>query len=348
MIRLGIIGLGATVAIANYHEKGLKKDGRIKISAVYDINGDVAKRWVEERNLDCIVAKDIDELFDNCDVVDICTPNFTHCDYIVKAIEKGKHIFVEKPSALSFEEAQIEVETLGDKNLVNMVGYIYRFPNAIKTLKKLVNDKIGKIYTYTTYYGGKRLADPNVMLEWRFIRKMSGSGAIADFGSHVVDLFSFVTGEKLQSVCAMKNTFIEKRPPNPMGQTEVENDDSCVFCGTSNSGTLFSATVSRVGMDDMRIVVAGEGGMASLTMRKSGEILFWEKEINGSYKGDAKVVKVEEQVFFDGWFDAEMKTFADVLLGKELNYPTLKDGLYVEKVLAAVEKSANENRVIKI
>lgn len=348
MKKIGIIGLGNTVAIANSHEKSIRKDGRIKIGAVYDLDHDVALKWVNDRNLDCIVAKDVEALLNNCDVVDICTPNFTHCDYVVKAIESGKDIFVEKPAAINVEESEREVSALGDKKLVNMVGFIYRYPNAIKKLKEIIEKKIGKIYTYTTYYGGKRLADPTVPLEWRFIRKMSGGGAVADFGSHVVDLFTYLTGEKIESVVAKKKTFIKKRPPNPKGQTDVENDDSCVFCGETGSGVLLSATVSRVGMDDMRIVIAGEGGMVSLTMRESDKILFWHKEKDGAYSDKYEVIEVEEQSYFDGWFDAEMSEFIDVLLGEKEEYPTLEDGLYVEKVIEAIEKSADENIEIKI
>lgn len=345
---IGIIGLGSTVAIANFHEKGITKDGRARISAVYDVDHDCAVRWVKERNLDCVIAKDLDELLANCDAVDICTPNFTHCDYVVKALAANKDVFVEKPPAISAEEAKIEVDALGEKDLINMVGFIYRCPNAIRLLKKVINEKIGRIYTYTTYYGGKRLANPTIELEWRFIRKMSGSGAIADFGSHVVDTFTYLTGERIEKVSAIKQTFIKTRPANRHGQTEVENDDACVFNAMTKSGALLSATVSRVGMDDMRIIVAGEGGMASLTMRKSDKILFWNKAKDGGYVETPEEIEVPHEVYFDSWFETEMTEFIDALLGKNDSYPTLENGYYVESVLAAVEKSADENREIKI
>ena len=345
---IGIIGLGSTVAIANFHEKGIRADGRIKISAVYDVDYDNAVKWVEERGLDCVIAKDLDELLANCDVVDICSPNFTHCDYVVKALEAGKHVFVEKPPALNAEEAKREVEAVEGKNLVNMVGYIYRYSNAMIALKKFVRERIGKIYTYSTYYGGRRLADPRIPLEWRFVRKTSGSGAIADFGSHVVDIARFITGEKIEKVTAMKNTFIPTRPENAKGQTVVENDDACVFGGVTENGILISATVSRVGMDDMRVVIAGEGGMVSLTMRESDRMLYWEKQIGGAYTEKVETIEIPGQIYFDGWFETEMREFIDALSGENVDYPTLEDGYYVEKVLAAIEKAADEKREIKI
>ena len=344
--RIGIVGTGATVGIAHYHALGLLADGRTEIAAVYDSDPHRAQKFLDEHGLtQARVCDSYEQLLTFVDAVDICTPNSTHIDYVLGAIQAGKAIFVEKPLALSSVDSRRAVDALKGKNLFNMVGFVYRYANVMPALRKLVQDEIGRVYTFSATYGGKRLANPNISVEWRMQRALSGSGALGDFGSHAVDLAAFSAGLRFEKVSGMTSTVIPLRPPNLNGKTVVENDDQAVFIARTAGNTLASFTVSRVGMDELRLVVAGEGGLARVNMAHPDQIDFLPA-IEGVYSSEPKRITVEHQQPFEGWFVAQMHAFASGLLGEtgaaEVSGESadIRQGHYVECVLEAAERAA--------
>lgn len=338
--RIGIIGTGATVGIAHYHTLGLLADGRSEIAAVYDTNPRGAKKFLQAHGLKTAkVCHSYPQLLSCVDAVDICTPNYTHIDYVLGAIEAGKAVFVEKPLALSPADSRRAVDALQGKGLFNMVGFVYRYANVMPALRRLVKDEIGRVYTFSASYGGKRLANPQVGVEWRMQRAQSGSGALGDFGSHLVDLAAYTAGLIFDKVCGMTSTVIPVRPASPEGKTLVENDDQAVFSARTAGNALASFTVSRVGMDDLRLLVVGEGGLARVNMAAPDEIVYLPAQ-NGVYQAEARRITVEHQPPFDGWFAAQMRAFASGLLGENPEVADIRQGHYVECVLEAAERAA--------
>lgn len=338
--RIGIVGTGATVGIAHYHTLGLLADGRTEIAAVYDINPEGARKFLQAHGLpNALICHSYAQLMSCVDAVDICTPNYTHIDYVLAAIEANKAIFVEKPLALSAGDSRRAVDALQGKDLFNMVGFVYRYANAMPALRQLVQDEIGKVYTFSATYGGKRLANPQIGVEWRMERGLSGSGALGDFGSHLVDLAAYTAGLVFDKVSGMTSTVIPVRPANPEGKTLVENDDQAVFTARTIGNALASFTVSRVGMDELSLVVAGEGGLARVSMARPDEIVFQPAK-DGVYQAEARQITVAHQQPFDGWFVAQMQAFAGGLLGEKPEVADIRQGHYVECVLEAAERAA--------
>ncbi len=338
--RIGIVGTGATVGIAHYHTLGLLADGRTEITAVYDINPAGAQKFLREHGLsNTLVCESYAQLLECVDAVDICTPNYTHIDYVLGAIQAGKAIFVEKPLALTAEESRRAVEALEGKDLFNMVGFVYRYANVMPALRRLVRYEIGRVYTLSATYGGKRLANPQIEVEWRMQRKLSGSGALGDFGSHLIDLAAFTAGLYFDKVSGMTGVVITQRPANSQGKTLVENDDQAVFTARTSGNSLASFTVSRVGMDELRLLVVGEGGLARVNMAAPDQLEF-QPAIDGVYTGEKRLIQVEPQPFFDGWFATQMQAFAGGLLGEDSEVADIRQGHYVECVLEAAERAA--------
>lgn len=338
--RIGIVGTGQTVGIAHYHALGILADGRAEIAAVYDINQDGAGRFLKDHGLDqARVCATYAQLLDCVDAVDICTPNFTHIDYVLGAIRADKAMFVEKPLALSATESRQAVQALDGKRLFNMVGFVYRYVYAIQELRKLVQNDIGRIYTFSASMGGRRLANFNLPVEWRMIKKYSGTGALGDFGSHLVDLASFTAGLRFDTVSGMTSTVLSERPANTNGITHVENDDQAVFIAKTTENALASFTVSRVGMDDLMLFLAGEGGLARVSLATPDKIQYLPAAA-GVYSVDQKEIKLPPQTPFEGWFAGQMKAFIDGLTGVEIEVAGIRQGHYVECVLEAAEKAA--------
>jgi len=337
--KIGLVGTGQTVGIAHYHLLGINADGRAKISAVYDINKEGAAAFMAQHGIeDAVLCESYEQLLSLVDAVDICTPNFTHIDYVLGAIKADKAFFVEKPLALTASESRLALKALQGKNLFNMVGFVYRYANVMQELKKIICNEIGRVYTYSASFGGTRLANPEIAVEWRMIRKLSGSGALGDFGSHLIDNAHFTAGLTFNSVSCLSSTVIPIRPANRDGKTMVENDDQSVFIAKTAGNALASFTVSRVGMDEIAAVIVGDGGLARVSLSDPNKIVFLPS-INGVYSKDKKFIDVPPQTPFEGWFVGEMASFIDGLLGIETQVADIHQGHYVEAVIEAAEKS---------
>jgi predicted dehydrogenase len=345
--RIGIVGTGQTVGIAHYHALGILADGRAEIAAVYDLNQEGAAKFLQEHKLDnAQVCTDYAQLLDCVDAVDICTPNFTHIDYVLSAIQAEKKVFVEKPLALSGADSRRAVEALEGRNLFNMVGFVYRCTRLAQELRKLVQDHIGRVYTFSASLGGRRLANPEIPVEWRMVNKYSGRGALGDFGSHLVDLAYFCAGLRFETASGLTSTLISKRPYNAEGSNMVENDDQAAFSALTADYRLASFTVSRIGMDDLMLFAAGEGGLARASLANPKVIQFLPAP-SGIYASVWKDIPLREEKPFEDWFSAQMKTFVDGLLGLEVEAADIRQGHYVECVLDAVEK-ASELQPVKV
>lgn len=346
MIKIGIVGTGNLMAISHYHTLGLLHDGRAEITAVYDTRIDGAREWVREHGLSATVCNSFEELLEQVDAINICVPNAFHCDYAMRAIKADKHFLVEKPMAVNIEECRALAEASANYDKVNMIGFVYRYSAAVQLAKKMVRERIGQVYTYSAWFGGKRLSNPKVPMEWRMMRKTSGSGALGDFGSHLVDLADYIAGQRYNQVGCMVETVIPMRQCGDQ-MVPVENDDAAVFIAKGGNG-IGSYTVSRAGMDDAMIMITGQGGMLQLSMRAPETLTYWEKDPNGGYTGVVEKIDIPDQKPFEGWFDGEMSAFLDAIEGKSVNYPNIAQGLYVEEVLHAAEMASNNGQTERV
>lgn len=338
MIRIGIVGTGRTVSIANSHLSGYLSDPRCRVVAAYNRSVGTAGEWISAHGLDAVACDSFEQLVRSVDVVDICTPNDSHYEYSRLALEHGRHLLVEKPMALRLDEAQRLAALAERADCFSAVGFVYRFAEPIIELKRLVQDYIGRVYTSSLSIGGKRLADPRVGMEWRMRRAQSGSGALGDFACHLIDICDFALSQRFGAVSCVTRTFIEERQ-GARGNEKVETDDAAVL-SLESSGGIASMTVSRVGMDDLSVLVAGEGGMARLSMSSPATLLFWEKRRDGGYSGSAKEIGIKPHTSFNGWFEAQARSFIDGVCGIESSAASLKDGLYTEAVLDAAARSS--------
>lgn len=343
--RIGLVGTSETVGIAHYHVLGLLADGRAEIAAVYSRDPARAAYFLSEHGLENVrVCTDYAQLLEHVDAVDICTPNFTHIDYVLGAIQANKAVLVEKPLALSVRDSRRAMDALQGKNLFNMVGFVLRYACVMQELRKLVQNELGRIYTFQSSYGGRRLANPAVPVEWRMIAKYSGAGALSDFGSHLIDLAYFTAGLTFNAVTGMATTVIPDRPANLEGITRVENDDQAAFVASTSDHALATFTVSRVGMDELKLLVVGENGLARVNMALPDEIHYLPAR-NGVYSSEPKIIKVPFQEPFNGWFVAQMKAFVDGLIGNATDVPDIRQGHYVETVLEAAAKACSSEAV---
>ncbi|MCZ2820474.1 Gfo/Idh/MocA family oxidoreductase [Modestobacter sp. VKM Ac-2977] len=307
------------------------------------------------------------------DLVDICTPGHTHAEMAIAALAAGKHVLCEKPMANSVAEAEAMAEAAdraARSGVRAMVGFTYRRVPAITLARQLVAEgRLGQIRHVRAQYLQDWIADPAAPMSWRLEKDKAGSGALGDIGAHIVDLTQFITGQTLTGVSALLETFVNKRPlPASSGKLggvggegmgEVTVDDAAVFLGRFTGGALgtFEATRFALGRKNaIRIEVNGSAGSLAFDFEDMNVLHFFDGGEPATTAGFRRIVVTEpEHPYVGAWWPAghglgyehgfthQVVDLVTALAAGEQPTPSFADGLQVQRVLAAVERSAADN-----
>ncbi|HKL59875.1 MAG TPA: Gfo/Idh/MocA family oxidoreductase, partial [Sphaerochaeta sp.] len=146
-VKIGIVGTGSTVSIGSYHTHALKQIQDVAITAVYNRSLERSKAFITDHNLaNTIAYTTYEELLDAVDGVIICTPSNVHTTFILQAIQARKAILVEKPIVSTYSDCALILDALEAEPVFAMVGYSLRFSRQVLELKRLITEKMGKIY----------------------------------------------------------------------------------------------------------------------------------------------------------------------------------------------------------
>ncbi|MFI9154582.1 Gfo/Idh/MocA family protein [Streptomyces sp. NPDC053367] len=313
---------------------------------------------------------------DDIDLVDICTPGDSHAEIALAALAAGKHVLCEKPLANTVEEAvsmaRAAEEAFGRGRLA-MVGFNYRRVPATALARGMVAEgRLGTLRHVRVTYLQDWLADPDFPLTWRLRKERAGSGALGDLGAHVVDLAQYLAGEPLAGVSALTETFVRERPL-PVGATSglsagpaagreaVTVDDAALFTGRFTSGALasFEATRYATGRKNaLRLELNGERGSLAFDLERLNELWFHDATEPSSRAGFRRILVTEpEHPYLDAWwppghglgyehtFVHQARDLVHAVAEGRRPEPSFADGLQVQRVLAAVEESAEKNSV---
>ena len=185
-LKAGIVGCGG---IANgKHLPAMKKSGLYEIVAFCDIIRDRAEKAKKEYGTeDAKVFEDYQELIkEDLDVVYVTTPNRSHAEISIAAMEAGKDVMCEKPMAKNYAEAQKMVETSEKTGRILNIGYQNRYrPDSLYLKEMCKADELGEIY-FAKAHALRRRAVPTwgVFLN----EEEQGGGPLIDIGTHALDL----------------------------------------------------------------------------------------------------------------------------------------------------------------
>lgn len=302
---------------------------------------------------------------DDIALVDICSPGDTHADIAISALAAGKHVLCEKPLANTVDEARAMAEAADHaarRGVRSMVGFSYRRVPALALARRLVEQgRLGEIRHVRAAYLQDWIVDPEFPLVWRLRREVAGSGALGDIGAHIVDLAQYLTGDRLTGVCAMTETFVRERPlPDSDGAVgTVTVDDTALFLGRFTGGAVasFEATRFAAGRKNaLRIELNGSRGSLAFDLEAMNELQFYDGTDDSDIAGFRRILVTEPSHPYVGawWPPGHLlgyeHTFAhqavDLLkdIGAGTNpTPSFADGLGVQLVLEAVERSAASN-----
>ena len=364
MVRIGIIGCGGHIGIAKNHIAAYQCCPDAQITALYDLIEGRAAEYISSLALTQAKACGcLEELFSLCDAVSICTPNATHVDLAVAALKAGKHVLCEKPFAPTPEECDPAIRYAKLSGKVAMIGLCYRNIPGIVYMKQLIDaGKMGKIFFARQEQGGDRIANPQVQLEWRMQQDLSGPGALADFGSHMMDVCDYLLRDScgpIAHIACMQNVCIPEREligrPGRMGA--VTNDDvACWICRTEG-GALYNFTASRIGATFL-LEIVGEGGKMIFDGSHPFQLTLQLKEKNQGYSGPPQVIPVPEECYgedknaprtpFAINFYYEIRQFLDAIQTGRESLLTLERGRYIQRLIQTAQDAADLQEVLPV
>lgn len=189
-MRWGLIGTRGYAAKSA--APGIAASERGKLAAVLGRDPNATRSFAEETGAEPFTDLEL-FLRAGIDAVWVTSPTWLHHDHAVAALEAGLHVLCEKPLAYSAVDAWDVVETASDAGKTLATGYQGRYVPAHHRMDALIRDgSIGDVTVARTYYGVHRPGPPP---EWRRKKETARWGALADIGTHHVDVLRMLLGE---------------------------------------------------------------------------------------------------------------------------------------------------------
>ncbi len=306
------------------------------------------------------------------DVVSVAIANELHRPVVEALLAAGKHVVCEKPLAPTIEDAEAMVAAAAKATTQSGVGFSFRRTPAINAIREQIQQgSMGDVRHFNGHYWCDYAQNPNNPISWRY-KGGPGTGALADIGSHMIDLGEYLVAP-IESVSgAIFQTFTMERP-KPLGATvghsggavsdemdSVDNEDIVTFTATFEGGAVGTFSISRIhhGLPNgLGFEVYGATGMAAFDLNEPGIFTFGDQNASPETNGPRRVLVGPQhpgiikgipmdfpsvgygQNEFIAW---QCRAFLDQVVGNGNlpPLPSLAHGLHNQKIQAAVTESA--------
>ncbi|MFE4712516.1 Gfo/Idh/MocA family protein [Paenibacillus sp. NPDC056722] len=313
---------------------------------------------------------------DDIDLVDINAPSNVHKEIALAAAKAGKHLFCEKPLALSLADSREMLQAAEEAGVAHMVGFNYRFSPAVRLAKKLVESgRLGKIHHFRAWFLQDWILDPEFPLVWRLQKEIAGSGSLGDLGAHLIDLAHFLVGD-VEEVIGMSETFIKERPlatemtgltakgsgGGPRGEVTV--DDATLFMARFANGAIgsFEATRFAAGHRSTNsFEINGSLGSVRFDFERMNELEVFLTSDDEDIQGFRRVLATDpvheyaaawwptgHTIGFEHTFIHEVLELSNAIEEGRQPEPNFRDGVKCQAVLEAVERSIEERRWVSL
>ncbi|WP_439118059.1 Gfo/Idh/MocA family protein [Nereida ignava] len=315
---------------------------------------------------------------DDIDVIDICTPNNVHAEIAIAAAKAGKHIICEKPLARTVEEAQAMTRAVKEAGVTNMVAFNYRRTPAVALAKRFIDEgRIGRIVNFRGTYLQDWSADPNGPLSWRFQKKIAGSGAIGDIGTHVVDMAHYLVGD-IDQVNAITKTYVKERPIQsggvdklgasdkntdaPLGEVDVDDEVLSLLKFKNGAVGTLEATRNAYGRNNfITLEIHGDKGSIYFNYERRDELQVMFAEDPGDARGFRTVYTGPAHPYGDALWPipglgigysetkiVECHDFFAAIVNGETPTPDFAEALQTELVADALIKSGDTGHWVNV
>ncbi len=375
--RAGVVGIGFIGAV---HIEQLRRLGNVEVVALADSID------AEKKAEALFVPKgyaDYKEMVDseNLDCVHICTPNNTHYDIAMYALEHGVNVLCEKPMTTDLAEAEALRKKAKETGLVNAMNLNCRFyPMAYQMREMVKSGEMGDIYSiYGGYLQDWLFYDTDY--SWRLESAVSGaSRAFADIGSHWIDLVEFITGLEVAEVLADFETFhkTRKKPkkaidtysgmalrPEDYEEVPIDTEDYATVLFHFSNGAHASCNITQVfagRKNQMLVDVAGSKASVHWDSELSNEIWVGRRDgCNGQFVKDPSILAQDTRAVIsypgghvEGFPDTFKQNFRQIyaaIAAKDPNYgdfAKFDDGVREMKLCGTIVQSARERRWLPV
>lgn len=318
MLKIGVLGAGH---LGKIHLRLLNQSKKYQLIGFYDPDGINAKKVADEFGY--AHFENIDTLINEVDVVDIVTPTLSHFECAKKAIEKGRHIFIEKPITNTLREAEELLALASAKGIKGQVGHVERFNPAFLAAR----EKIEKPMFIETH----RLAE--------FNPRGTDVPVVLDLMIHDIDVILSVVDSEVNRIDASGVSVVSSSPDIANARIEFEN--GCVANLTSSRISLKNMRKSRFFQKNAYISMDFlEKKVEVVKMKDAPENPGDFDMILQNAEGQKKQIYFENpEIISNNAIMEELETFADAIIRNDTPNVSLEQGSKALKVALQIIES---------
>ena len=358
VIGTGFMGKAHSIAYSGSNSvfgKGL----RPKLEVVCDLSPSRASKRAAELGFENYTDNWQDVINNkNVELISICTPNNTHAEISISALNAGKHVWCEKPMASSIEESRMMVNAAKVNSGKTMVGYNYTKNPIVLHVKKLINEGIiGNISGFFCRYDVDNEANKNNPWSWRMSKKDSGTGANGDILSHVISIAHFLTNSTISKVVAdIQIVHKIRKDPKSKKNRKVDNDDMVSALIQFKNGIKGHIGASRVTWGKkcgLAWELHGTEGTIIYNQERMNEIKLFTRQKNKTTDGFRTILTGPQHSYYSsflpngghslGFMDVKMCELQEILNSLLKNspiWPDFQSAYEIEKVMQAIDNSS--------
>ncbi len=335
MKRYGVLIVG-TGWVSSEHIRAFEMNPNSKVVAIVSRSLEKGRAKAEECNIpDVNVYSDYDEALKDpaVDIVCICTPNHMHAEQTIKAAQAGKHILIEKPIALNWEDAKLMKDAVDKAGVKTLVGYVLRWNPLFMTAKNMLDEFVGKLYYAETDYF-HRVTESYPCYEWTCKKGVGGSSLLAG-GCHAVDAMRWFIQDEVEEVVAYSSKCRE----------DLEFDGTLVLLLKFKNGAVgkIGSSYDAISPYIFNLHLFGDKGSLLNNKLYSPEKItqqkgFMEIPVTTPDSGD-----VTHHPFPD-----EIDHFMDCIINDKESIVGLDDAIKTQEIVFAADLSASIGKPVKL
>jgi predicted dehydrogenase len=290
------------------------------------------------------------------DLIDICAPNYLHCEMALAALRAGKHVYCEKPLANDVSGAAEVARAAEESGRVCAIGFNYICNPLLQAARDLIaSGELGEIVSFGGRYLEDYMSDPHAPYTWRCERRLAGAGALADLGSHLINLAHYLIGPIARVAGALETVHAQRVPGSGGAARAVENEDNAHVLVEFASGVRGVMQISRIATGykcGLAIRVQGTRGSIAFDQERMNELRLYSANDPQGRRGFRTVLAGPDHPDYAAFCPApghglgvndlkviEVRNVVRAARAEQPMWPDFAEGLRVQQVMAAIEAS---------
>lgn len=299
------------------------------------------------------------------DVVDICTPNHLHAQMCLAALAAGKHVYCEKPLALDVKESAAIVAAAKRAGVRTAIGFNYICNPMVQAAREIIRSgELGEITGFSGHYVEDYMCDPRAPFTWRCERRLAGAGALADLGSHLINMGHVLLGPIARVNGIIRTVHKQRVEPGTGAVRNVENEDiahALIEFGSGVPGTMDISRIATGYKCGLTVQVVGTRGSIMFDQERMNELRLYRADDTAGRRGFRTILAGPEHPDYAAFCPApghglgindlkviEVRNLLRAIRAGSDASPDFAEGLRVQQVMTAIELAAASGAWVNI